>query len=165
MNFLFTTWIYPLKAPMVLLDNPHFVLDNPRSAKEIKQVAALLEDNYHQQLHHFFPPTAEEEIISLDWMISEFRKRFGRAEPLIPKLLSHHKPKTVFESFARLWVIARYDDEGQSNILKRNSKKMRKAGKIGLVILEDEHPIIRNSTYLRNYLSLLSLLIHSEGDD
>jgi hypothetical protein len=165
MNFLFTTWIYPLKAPIVLLENPHFVLDNPRSAKEIKQVAALLENNYHQQLSHFFPPTAEEEIISLDWMISEFRKRFKPFEPLIAKILSHHKSKTVFESFARLWLIARYDDEGQSNILQRTSKKMKKAGKVGLVILEDEHPIIRNSTYLRNYLSLLTLLIHTEGDD
>jgi hypothetical protein len=165
MSFLFTSWIYPLKSPIVLLENPRFALDNARSYEEIQQVASLLRDSYQDQLANFFPPLAEEGVTSLDWMVSAFRKRFGTADSYIEEVLSDHSPETVFESFARIWVLARYDDEGQEEILGRASNDMRKDGQEGFFLLEDDHPIIRNSTELWNYLSLLSVLIHSEDDE
>ncbi|MGD0238010.1 MAG: hypothetical protein ABSC55_26195 [Syntrophorhabdales bacterium] len=44
-------------------------------------------------------------------------------------------------------------------------KQLRRNNKKGGIILEDENPIIENSTKLRNYLSLLSLLVHSEKNE
>ncbi|MGO9566011.1 MAG: hypothetical protein ACLP5H_00575 [Desulfomonilaceae bacterium] len=164
MSFLFTTWIYPIRSPIVLLENPRFILDNARSSEEIQQVASVLKGNYQNQLGSFFPPLAEEGVTSLDWIISEFRKRFGNSDPYVEKVLSDHSPETVFESFAKIWVLARYDDEGQEDILRRASNDMLKDGHEGFFLLEDDHPIIRNSTELRNYLSLLSVLIHSEDE-
>jgi len=165
MSFPFTTWIYPIRSPIVLLENPRFILDNARSYEEIQQVASVLKGSYQNQLGSFFPPLAEEGVTSLDWIISEFRKRFGTADAYVGKVLSDHSLETVFESFARIWVLARYDDEGQEEILRRASDDMRKDGHEGFFLLEDDHPIIRNSTQLRNYLSLLSVLIHSEDDE
>jgi hypothetical protein len=164
MSFLFTTWIYPIRTPIVLLENPRFILDNARSHEEIRLVASVLKGSYEDQLRSFFPPSAEEGVTSLDWIISEFRKRFGTADSYVEKVLSDHSPETVFESFAKIWVLARYDDEGQEEILRRASDNIRNEGSEGFIVLEDDHPIIRNSTELRNYLSLLSVLIHSEGD-
>ena len=160
MNFLFTRWLYPLRAPIVLLEHPRFVLDNPRS-DEIQEVASLL----HEQLPGFFRPSAEEGYISLDWGISQFRARFGLSDPYVEEVLTGHDPDHGWESLARIWVIARYDDEGMEKELRKSTEQMRKDGEIGLIVLEDDNPIIRNSTKLGNYLSLLSLLIHSEGND
>lgn len=164
MNFLFTRWLYPLREPIPLSESPHFVLDNPRS-DEISEVAALLDENYHSQLERFFPPTAEEQYISLDWMLLQFRMRFRQSDPYVEQILAEHGPDSVFESLAKLWIVARYDDEGVEEEMERSAERMRKDGQLGFFLLEDDNPIIRNSTKLRNYLSLLSLLIHSEVHD
>ena len=164
MNALFTRWLYPLRKPIPLSESPHFVLDNPRS-DEIAEVAVLLEENYHRQLEGFFPPSAEEEYVSLDWMISQFRMHLGPSDSYVNEILAEHKPDSVFESLAKIWIVARYDDEGVEKELRQLGEKIRKNGEIGLFILEDANPIIRNSTSLRNYMSLLSLLIHSEEDE
>ncbi|MEN3334161.1 MAG: hypothetical protein V7641_3526, partial [Blastocatellia bacterium] len=42
---------------------------------------------------------------------------------------------------------------------------MREAGVRGLIMLEDEHPIIKNPSKLVGYSFLLSLLSHTEGKD
>lgn len=165
MNLVFTRWLYPLRNPIVLCDNPRFILDNPRSAKEVKEVAALLKDNYIQQLRGFFPPTAEKKYISLDWMISKFRARFGRSDEYVREVLGGHRPKLVFHSLARIWIVARYDDEGAEKQIEESREQLRSDGKIGLILLEEDNPIVRNSTKLQNYLSLFSLLIHTEEDE
>ena len=164
MNLLFTKWLYPLREPIPLSDRPRFVLDNPRGT-EIADVAELLDESYHRQLEGSFPPTAEPEYISLDWMISQFRSRFGPSDSYVDEILAGHDANSVFESLGRLWIVARYDDEGVEKELQKSAEQMRKDGQVGFFLLEDDNPIIRNSTRLRNYLSLLSLLVHSEGDE
>ena len=164
MNMLFTRWFYPLRKPISLSDSPRFVLDNPRGA-EIADVAEVLDENYHRQLEGFFPPTAEPEYISIDWMLSQFRSRFGVSDPYVEETLAGRDPNSVFESLAKLWIVARYDDEGVEKKLKQSAEQMRKDGQVGFFLLEDDNPIIRNSTRLRNYLSLLSLLVHSEENE
>jgi hypothetical protein len=42
---------------------------------------------------------------------------------------------------------------------------MREKGEVGFILLEDDHPIIKAKKRLNNFLSLLSLLVHSEKDD
>lgn len=149
----------------MLCDDPHFILDNPRTAKEIREVAAVLKDNYTHQLRGFFPPAAEKEYISLDWMISKFVSHFGRSNEYVREVLKGHTSKRVFESLARIWVVARYDDEGVEKQLAEAHEQLRLEGKIGFTLLEDDNPIVQNSTKLQNYLSLLSLLIHTEKDE
>jgi len=163
MNLLFTRWLYPLREAIPLSDAPRFVLDNPRG-DEIAEVAELLDESYHRELEGFFPPTAEPEYISIHWMISQFISRFAPADPYVAEVLGDHRSDSVFESLAKLWIVARYDDEGVKKELQQSAEQMRKDGQLGFFLLEDDNPIIRNSTRLRNYLSLVSLLVHSEGD-
>jgi hypothetical protein len=160
-NFLFTRWLYPLQEPIVLLKEPYFALDNPRF-KEIKKIASLFEENYQHQLRYFLPPSAGDKYISLDWIISRFRDNFSSSDRYVKKVLAKHNSDFVFESLARIWIIARYDDEGTEKKLEQSAKRLFKKGQKGLFLLEDDHPIIRNSDKLWNYLSLLSLLIHSQ---
>jgi len=165
MNMLFTQWLYPLREPIPLSDSPRFVLDNPR-ADEVADVSALLGESYHHhQLEGFFPPTAENEYIYLERMLSQFRLRFGPSDSYVEEILAEQNLDSVFDSLAKLWIVARYDDEGVMKELQESSDQMRKDGRFGLILLEDDNPIIKNSMKLRNYLSLLSLLIHSEGND
>jgi len=164
MNLLFTRWLYPIREPIFLSDSPRFVLDNPRG-EEIADVAKLLDESYNRQLEGFFPPTAEPEYISIDWMLSQFQSRFGASDPYVEEILAERDPDSVFESLAKLWIVARYDDEGVEKELQQSAEQMRKDGQVGFFLLQDDNPIIRNSTRLRNYLSLLSLLINSEGDE
>lgn len=164
MSLLFTRWLYPLREPIVLLENPNFVLDNPRS-DEVEKVASLLDESYHLQLKHFFSPSDKEEYISLEWIVSRFTTRFGGLDPYIEDVLMGQKSESVFESLSRIWIVARYDDEGMEKELELSAEQMRKDGEFGFFLLEDDNPITRNSTKLKNYLSLLSLLINSEGDE
>jgi len=164
MNMLFTRWLYPLERPIPLSESPHFVLDNPRS-DEIAEVATLLEENYYHQPEGFFPPSADEQYVSLEWMISQFRMRFGPSDPYFEKILAEHESDSVFESFARIWIVARYDNESVEKEHRRAAEQMPKDGQHGFSLLEDDNPIIRNPPELQNYLSILSLLIHSQGAD
>ena len=148
----------------MLCDTPRFLLDNPRSTEEIAQVTALLSENYWDQLRGFLPPTANKKYVSLDSIVSKFLKRFGPSDEYVREVLAGHRPKAVFESLSRIWIIARYDDEGAEKEMQEALKQLRRNNKKGGIILEDENPIIENSTKLRNYLSLLSLLIHSEKE-
>jgi hypothetical protein len=111
MNFIFTRWLYPLRDPIP-------ICDNPRSREEIGEVTALLKDNYVHQLQGFFPPTADEKYISLDWMICKFKTRFGRSDEYVRQVLRGHSHKTVFRSLAKIWIVARYDDEGAEKEIK-----------------------------------------------
>ena len=163
MNALFTKWLYPLERPIPLSESPHFVLDNPRS-DEIAEVAALLKENYPRH-EGFFPPSADDQYVSLEWMISQFRNRFGPSDPYVEEILAEHESDSVFESFARIWIVAKYDDEDVEKEHRRAAEQMRKDGQNGFFLLEDDNPVIRNPTELQNYLSILSLLIHSQGAD
>jgi hypothetical protein len=123
----------------------------------------LLEENYQHQLRYFFPPSAKK-YISLDLIISRFRERFSIADEYVKKTLANHNKDVVFKSLAKIWIVARYDDEGTEKKLKHLQRQSLKKGQKSLFLLEDEHPIISNSNKLWNYLSLLSLLIHSKGN-
>ena len=162
MNALFTKWIYPLREPIHMSDDPQVILDNPRT-DEIEEIAKLLEAN-HRNLDGFFSSPAEEDYKFLEEILSKFCDRLGPSDSYINEILSDHKRDSVFMSFARIWVVARYDDEGQEEELQRQTEQMQKDERVGVIVLDDDHPIVLNSIKLRNYLSVLAILIQQGGD-
>jgi hypothetical protein len=64
-----------------------------------------------------------------------------------------------------MWVVARFDDEGTLAMLEEKRKRMSEAENQGIWMLEDDHPIISNSSKLVNYSHLLSLLSQTEGEE
>ena len=81
MNALFTKWIYPLREPIHLSDDPLVILDNPR-AEEIKEIAKLLEAN-HRHLDGFFSSPADEDYKFLEEILSKFCDRLGPSDSYI----------------------------------------------------------------------------------
>jgi hypothetical protein len=66
---------------------------------------------------------------------------------------------------AKMWLIARFDDEGQTKLLRQQTSILRQRGEIGFTMLDDDHPIVKNSEKLDDYCYLLSLLVHSQEED
>lgn len=63
-----------------------------------------------------------------------------------------------------MWIVARYDDGGLHDALKKEGKELAEEGHYGFFMLEDDHPIVKNSRQLLDYCHLVSLLIHTAQD-
>lgn len=158
MNFLFTTYIYPLQEPVVLSPKLGISLDNPRSEDEISYVEEYLKNSHENSPDLVFPPNSDEEIITLDWVFECFSEKY-----LQKNFQSEFNNENIYRKYARCWIIARFNDHGSIEELKTTRKEMSDKKNHSLILLEDDHPILSGSKNLKNYFSLLSLLCHTEG--
>jgi hypothetical protein len=148
---------------VVLSHHLNFYLDNPRTVDEISTVKDYLLEAYEMErkersLLHSYRPVEDFERI-----LFEFRDVFSGSDKYITKFFDSYEREHIFEFIASMWVIARFDDEGQTQFIKEELARLSHLGKYE-AFLEDDHPIIRNSVKLINYSYLLSLLAHSEAD-
>ena len=165
MNFLLTTFIYPLKEPLPLLDKLGFYWDNPRTDEEIEFVKKYLEQTHDATDAFRFPPTADEDIISIDYLVRTFRDALGDKDRYVNLFFKDYVPEMVFSFLAKMWVVIRFNDQGESLALRKVYEEAKQAGQHFLIILEDDHPIVRESNRLVDFSYLLALLIHTEGED
>ncbi len=158
MNFLLTNYIYPLRERFPLSANLQLYLDNPRTDREVLAVTEYIRQAYkiesafqyseeaiNQGLKQFLSEYSRE-----DEYISDFYKTYGQREP--------------YELLARMWIVARYNDEGLHETLRQEGKRLAEEGHVGFFMLEDDNPIIKNSRQLLEYSHLISLLIHTSGE-
>lgn len=158
MNFLLTDYIYPIRERIPLSENLQIYLDNPRTDREVLAVTEYIRHAY--QIESAFQYSEEaigqglkqflDEYSKADEYVGEFYKSYGQREP--------------YELLARMWIVARYDDKGLHEALRQEGKRLAKEGHIGFFMLEDDHPIIKNSRQLLEYSHLISLLVHTTGE-
>lgn len=174
MNFLLTRYIYPIEAKSLLSERLHISLDNPRTDEEIEAIAEYLrcsESIDHVTYdHNWRLPRAEEvdvdyEVLTLDGIVHGFLERYASVDTFVEKFRSENENTEIFTKLAKMWIVARYDDEGQIQALREESIKLSEEGHHGFFLLDDDDPIVRNSKNLVNYSYLLSLLIHTEGEE
>jgi len=175
MNFLLTKYIYPLQDKRVLSQKLNIALDNPRTIEEIEAVAEYLrysESAKHADYdHNWRLPLTEEveecesELLTLDGIVSSFLNRYASLDTFVKKFHKENQENDVFTTLAKMWVVARYDDEGQIQVLREEALELSEEGERGFFLLEDDHPIVKNSKTLVNYSYLISLLIHMEGEE
>lgn len=163
MNFLTTSYVYPLLEKITLSRHLDFCLDNPRTPDEILTVKEYLLEAYEVERKERSVLHSYRTVEDLERILFEFRDAFSGADTYIAQVFDSYEREHIFEFIARMWVIARFDDEGQTQYLKEEIEKLAHLGKYQ-AFLEDDHPIVRNSTRLVNYSYLLSLLAHSEAD-
>jgi len=171
MNFILTRFIYPLSEALILSNALKISIDNPRTPTEIEYIAKFIrysEDLEHTKFEQHFilpaKPLDEVAATSLEEAIELFFEKFSLIDHYVSKFRDQHLNADVFEILAKMWVIARFDDEGQIQALQKEAKRMAAEGKHGFFMLESEHPIVKNSNTLVDYSYLLSLLIHTEGE-
>jgi hypothetical protein len=174
MNFLLTRYIYPLEAKSVLSERLNIFLDNPRTDEEITVIAEYL--RYSESIdhaaydHNWRLPRAEEvdvdyEVLTLDGIVHDFLERYASFDAFVEQFRNENQDSNIFIKLAKMWVIARYNDEGQIQALREEAVKLSEEGKHGFFLLDDDNPIVSNSKNLVNYSYLLSLLIHAEGEE
>lgn len=165
MNFLITSFIYPFPEPILLSKHLKFYLDNPRTDEEVAYVKELLLNAYESRESYRFPVHSEEPVITLEQILFDFREGWAGVDEYVANHFKSYGREAVFDFIAKMWVVARYDDEGEIELIKEETRQMREAGQAAFVMLESEHPIVKNSHKLASYSYLLSLLANSEGEE
>jgi len=158
MNFLLTNYIYPLKEKVLLSKELDIYFDNPRTDKEIHAVTQYIIQAYSIESAFQF----SEEIIQHE--VKEFLDEYSKKEDYIREFYAVSGNLNQYEILARMWIVARYNDEGLHIALNEEGKKMREEGQHGFFLLEDDSPIIRNSRQLVDYSHLVSLLTHTTNE-
>ena len=164
MEFLLTSFIYPLQEPLTLSRQLGFSLDNPRTDDEIEAVKEYLLRAYESGYDYKFPIHSEEDIVTLESIINAFRDAISEEDSYMKNKFYQYERENIFDFLASIWIIARFEDEGIGEELREEHQKLREEGQFGFFILDDDHPLIKNAENLANYCSLLSLLIHTQQD-
>lgn len=164
MNILMTTYIYPLAEKMLLSEKLNAYLDNPRTDEEIEAVTGYIRRAYISESAFRFPEYSDEDIVTLEGIILRFCEGFSDADPYVKQFCDTYDRGSLYEFMARMWIVARYDDEGQIEVERQRRKEYRDKGELVVALYEQEHPILRNSRRLVEYSYLLSLLTHTHDD-
>lgn len=164
MEFLLTSFIYPLQKPLTLSKQLAFYLDNPQTIEEIEAVKGYLLRAYESGYDYKFPIYSEEDIVTLESILISFRNALSEADSHVAHKFTQYERNNIFDFLASIWVIARFEDEGIGDELREEHRKMLEEGITSFFLLDDNHPLLKNAENLANYCSLLSLLIHTEKD-
>lgn len=162
MSFFYTRYYYPLQRPLLLSKQLGFYLDNPRTKGEVKEVTGFLEGLCDSYSYFRMIAKSKKDIGAIERYLFRFRDNFIRLDDYVEKLFASYQSEKVIEFIARMIVIARYDDAGAKDELRKQRRRMKKAGKLGFTLLSDEHPALVNSDRLKNFSHLLSILSYPE---
>jgi hypothetical protein len=164
MNFLLTHYLYPLQHSLLLSHQLRVTLDNPRTAEEIAAVATFLEaSNTAESSSMRLPVCSDAGHITIERLIHDFARKYAPRDPYVKMFCQSYTRDRVYQFLAAMWIVARYDDAYEYALLDLEHQEMQRAEQQALVILGDEHPIVKNSRQLTDYSTLLALLIHTEG--
>jgi hypothetical protein len=165
MEFLITQYIYPLAEKVTLSGPLGFWLDNPQTELEISVVEDYLRRAYESGYDYRLPACSDEPIVTIEGALMRFRDALSSEDDYVSRVFDTYSREHIFAFLARMWVIARFDDEGMGDRLRAESRKMREEGVHGFFLLDDSDPLITKAEALADFCALLSLLIHSEGED
>lgn len=145
MNFLITSYILPLAEPVTLSPRLSFFLDNPRTEQEISLLEEYLVEAYDSGDDFRFPVHSDEPIVTLEGILFRFYESF-KSNEYVSRYFGDYKRGKVFKFIAGMWVIARFEDEGETQRLYDHHRQMLEEGEAVVTILGEGHPIITNST-------------------
>jgi hypothetical protein len=165
MNFLMTTYVYPLAERVPLSEMLNVHLDNPRTEEEVEAVAEYIERAYSVGSAWRLPPHTEENFVSLEGLISRFCNSVADSNSYMAEFCASYERDKLFEFMARMWVVARYDDESQIEVERERLREHRERGEMVVALYDEDHPILRNSRRLAEYSYLLSLLVHTQENE
>ncbi len=165
MNFLMTGYIFPLSEKIELSNKLNLYLDNPRTEKEVEVVRDYIEAAYSIESAWRFPVHSDLDIVTLEGFIEGFCQNFSQRDSYIEEFCRSYSRDNIYEFMAKMWIVARYDDEGQHAYLEEEARRLREAGQFGFFMLDENSPIERNSKQLVDYSYLLSLLTNTQDED
>ena len=111
------------------------------------------------------PIESDEYAITLSELVEIFNETFSSLDEYCKSFSESYNKDNIFEYISRMFVIVRYEDEGEYERIAHDLKEIRKDGTLALTILDDNHPIIRNSENLKHFSSLISLLTNTDNKE
>lgn len=167
MNILLTDYIYPITSPLIISKYYKFELDNPRENDEIELIKVKIKEHHQKSDDLRFPPRADKRYISLASMLRDIAKYYSKDDyfnEIFNKNFNAKSYDKIYSFLAKIWIIARYNDQGENERLNKIQKKMKKKGKKGFFILDDENPIEKNASKLVDFSHLISLLVNTDDE-
>ena len=140
MEFLLTSYIYPLKEPLVLSRRFGFSLDNPRTELETEVVKGYLLGAYESGYDYKFPVHSDEPIVTIEGILEDFRNTLSSNDPVVAETFTRYNREHIFDFLASIWVVARFEDEGLGEELRQEHRRMRAEGSLGFFMLGDDNP-------------------------
>lgn len=158
MNFLMTKYVYPLREKVLLSSKLNAYLDNPRTEEEISAVASYLKRSLDLATSMSPPLYSEEYSVTVETIMLNFCSSLAGEDDYANALWNTYKRENLYEFMASMWIVARYDDEGEIQAAKDRAKERREADIVGVELYPEENPILKNSGRLADYVQLVSLL-------
>jgi len=175
MNFVLTRYIYPIENPILISNRFRLRLDNPRTQKEIDLILTHLKTSmdspsevYAYDTHSRIPINASqaaEGTLTVESALENFEKNYSNHDDYLKSYFIKVEGKDYLEKLARMWVIARFDDEGEFERLDEHKREMNKEGSGGFILIEEGNPIVDNCDILASYSYLLTLLLTADHED
>lgn len=173
MNFLLTLYIHPLEKQIPLSKVLNISFDNPRTEEEISYISRYLKVSLDSpnQMYSYGPPSrlpmaVKKGFLSIKSAFKQFYKEHKKSDPYVKSFFKANSQKNGFEFLAKMWIIARFDDEGAFKKLQDESKDLHERDERNWIrFLDSEHPIYKNSDKLVDYSYLLSTLLRPINDE
>jgi hypothetical protein len=159
MNFFLTNYLYPLSETFALSTHLRVLLDNPRTDQEVSAVAEYIRTS--NQIESAFQ--LSESVITQ--ILVDFFIKLSKTDEYVNNLFKLYGQSNPFELLARIWIIARFDDEGERERINQEAENLNREGHHGFFILEYGNPIVEKSGELIDYCHLVSLLVHTNGQE
>jgi hypothetical protein len=120
MEFLITSYIYPLKEPLVLSPHLGFNLDNPRTELEVTVVKDYLLRAYESGYDYKLPIHSDEPIVTIEGILEDFRNVLSADDPVVAETFMRYNRDHIFNFLASIWVVVRFEDEGLGETLRQS---------------------------------------------
>ncbi|WP_299701432.1 HEPN domain-containing protein [uncultured Pontibacter sp.] len=174
MNFILTKYIYPVNDPLILSNKFNFYLDNPKTEEEIAIIKEYLDvslnspDFVYKRDHEYRIPIKSTKktynLLSVESALEGLNKNYSGLDLSVHEFFKKYRELEPLEKLARMWVIARYNDEGEYQRLKEIALEESRNGNPGFFLLDKGNPIIDNSDNLVGFTYFLSLLVHTDNE-
>lgn len=175
MNIILTKYIFPIPERIVISEKLKFSLDNPRNSNEVAIIKKHIEKSLNSPNEVYegnpqfrlpiYSSEETEDILTVESSLKNLEKKFSTKDSYLKSFFEDHKEDDILDLLAKMWIIARYDDEGEREALTKRSEELNKDGRGGVFfILNEKNPILTNSNNLVSFSYLLSLLCHSDKE-
>lgn len=165
MNFILTKYIYPIMKKVCISKKFGVYLDNPRSDEEIESIKRFIKSSNETAERLGWAPNnkdlGSDDYITIENTIKEFKKNYC-SDINVKVFFQKNDFDDIYGLLAKMWVIARYNDEGELDNIKEQYELIRKENIPALIMIDDKSPISRNSKLMKDYCCLLSLLINTD---
>jgi hypothetical protein len=102
MEFLLTSYIYPLERPVELSPTLRFSLDNPRTEHEINVIRDYLSRSFNLEDTNNLPLDAEDGFFSIKSALIEFRNRLSCFDPVVRQRFDSFTGEDIFAFLASI---------------------------------------------------------------